>query len=144
MKTVRSSLLTAVLATVLLWFPALAQAPGDVRVALVIGNSAYANAPLLNLANDARAMGDTLRGLGFTVVELRDGRKSQMDEAVARVRDLLKGKQAVGLLYYAGHGIQLDWRNYMVPVDAKLRSAADVRAQTIDINTVIDAFKAAG
>ena len=66
-----------------------------------------------------------------------------MDEAVIRVRELLKGKQGVGLLYYAGHGIQLDWRNDMVPVDAKLNSAADVRGQTVDINTVIDAFMAA-
>ncbi len=128
-----------------LCFSAQAQAPLDIRVALVIGNSAYANAnPLTNPANDSRAMGDTLRGLGFTVIELRDGQKAQMAEAIAKVGDALKGKQGVGMLYYAGHGLQLDWRNYMVPVDAKLDKAADVAAQTIDVNSVIDAFKAAG
>jgi hypothetical protein len=48
------------------------------------------------------------------------------------------------MLYYAGHGLQLDWRNYMVPVDAKLNSAADVAGQTVDVNAVIEAFKGAG
>ena len=125
--------------------PSAAQAPLDVRVALVIGNSAYANAdPLTNPANDAKAMGDTLRGLGFTVIELRDGQKAQMAEAIASIGAALKGKRGVGLLYYAGHGLQLDWRNYMVPVDAKLDKAADVPAQTIDVNSVIEAFRAAG
>ena len=127
-----------------LCFPALAQAPVDIRVALVIGNSAYPGAPLLNPANDARAMSDTLRGLGFTVVQLRDGQKDQMADAIATVRDILKGKQGIGMLYYAGHGLQLDWHNYLVPVDAKLSRAADVAGQTIDVNSVLEAFKAAG
>ena len=102
----------AALAVACLCFSASAQAPLDVRVALVIGNSAYANAnPLTNRANDAKAIGDTLRGLGFTVIELRDGQKAQMAEAITKVGVALKGKQGVGMLYYAGHGLQLDWRN---------------------------------
>ena len=132
------------LAVVGLCLSAQAQAPLDVRIALVIGNSAYAGAPLVNPANDARAMSDTLRGLGFTVVELRDAQKAQMVDAIAKVRDSLIGKQGVGMLYYAGHGLQLDWHNYMVPVDAKLIKAADVPDKTVDINSVIDAFKGAG
>lgn len=104
-----------------------AQAPLDVRVALIIGNSAYAgNMALVNPANDAKAMADVLKRLGFTVIELRDGNKAQMSAAIAQVSNSLKGKQGVGMLYYAGHGLQLDWRNYMVPVDANLKSAADV------------------
>ena len=141
-KNKRLSLATLVVAC--LCWPVSAQAPLDIRMALVIGNSAYPNAPLVNPANDARAMGDTLRGLGFTVVELRDANKDQMAQAIATVGAALKGKQAVGMLYYAGHGLQLDWRNYMVPVDANLSKAADVPAQTVDVNSVIDAFKAAG
>lgn len=125
-------------------FSASAQAPGDLRVALVIGNSTYPTAPLLNPANDARAMGETLRGLGFSVIELRDGSKAQMSEAVAQLRDRLKGKAGVGLLYYAGHGVQVDLRNYMVPVDARLQTVADVQAQSVDVGQVIEAFKAAG
>ncbi|MBC7618467.1 MAG: caspase family protein [Candidatus Saccharibacteria bacterium] len=126
-------------------FGAVAQAPGDIRVALVIGNSAYTSAPaLLNPSNDAKAMGETLRGLGFRVVELRDGSKTQMAEAIGKVRDSLKGKQGIGMLYYAGHGLQVDARNYMVPVDAKMGKSADVAPQTVDVSSVIDAFKAAG
>ncbi len=125
-------------------FAATAQAPGDVRVALVIGNSAYAGSPLLNPANDARAMSETLRGLGFRVIEIRDGSKGQILDAVGLVQDTLKGKQGIGMLYYAGHGLQLDSRNYMVPVEARLASAADVTSQTVDVANVITAFKAAG
>jgi uncharacterized caspase-like protein len=132
------------LALTLAMLPVVAQAPLDIRVALVIGNSAYPGAPLANPVNDARAMGETLRGLGFSVIELRDGGKAQMDQAITRLREALKGKQAVGMLYYAGHGLQVDWRNYMVPVDAHLGSAADVLAQTIDLNSVIEVFKASG
>ena len=128
----------------LLSIPATAQAPLDVRVALIIGNSAYAGAPLLNPANDAKAMADVLKRLGFTVIELRDGSKAQMSAAIAQVSNSLKGKQGVGMLYYAGHGLQLDWRNYMVPVDANLKTAADVTSQTIDLSSVVDIFKAAG
>ena len=122
-----------------------AQAPLDVRVALIIGNSAYAgNMALVNPANDAKAMSDVLKRLGFTVIELRDGNKAQMSAAIAQVSNSLKGKQGVGMLYYAGHGLQLDWRNYMVPVDANLKSASDVAQQTIDLSSVVDIFKAAG
>ena len=122
-----------------------AQAPLDVRVALIIGNSAYpGDLALVNPANDAQAMADVLKRLGFNVIELRDGNKAQMSAAIAKVSDSLKGKQGVGMLYYAGHGLQLDWRNYMVPVDANLKTAADVIQQTIDLSNVIDIFKAAG
>ena len=131
-------------ATILVTASVSAQAPLDVRVALIIGNSAYANAPLVNPANDAQAMADVLKRLGFNVIELRDGNKAQMAAAISKVSDTLKGKQGVGMLYYAGHGLQLDWRNYMVPVDANLKSAADVTQQTIDLSSVVDIFKAAG
>jgi uncharacterized caspase-like protein len=134
----------ALLASVL-FAPSVAQAPGDLRVALVIGNAAYSgDAALLNPGNDAKAMGEALRSLGFTVVEVRDGTRVQMAEAIAKVRDALKGKQGVGMFYYAGHAMQLDWRNYMLPVDAKVSKASEVAEQTVDLSQVIDAFKSAG
>jgi len=123
---------------------ATAQAPADIRVALVIGNSGYAAAPLLNPANDARSMGEALKTLGFTVVEARDANRDQMEAAIVQVHDALKGKHGVGMLYYAGHGLQLDWHNYMVPVDARIRKAGDVPTQTVDVQSVIDAFRDAG
>jgi Caspase domain len=125
--------------------PTAAQAPIDLRVALVIGNAAYPGvAALANPGNDAKAMGDALRGLGFSVVEARDASRAQMNEAIAKVRDQLKGKNGIGMLYYAGHGLQVDWRNYMVPVDAKMNNASDVPNQTVELGSVIDAFKQAG
>ena len=125
-----------------LW-PAHAQAPADLRIALVIGNSAYAMGPLANPANDARAMSEVLRSLGFTVTELRDAPRAEMMAAVQAVGQSLRGKHGVGMLYYAGHGLQVDWHNYMVPVDARLASAADVPRQTVELDSVIAAFKAA-
>lgn len=122
-----------------------ANAPLDVRIALVIGNSAYSgSAALANPANDAKAMSEQLRKLGFQVLELRDGSRSQMTEAIDDVRKRLQGKGGVGMLYYAGHGVQIDWRNYMVPVDARPRSQTEVVAQAVDVDTVINAFKQAG
>lgn len=119
-----------------------AQAPLDVRVALVIGNAAYKNVPALaNATNDAKSMSSVLRKLGFNVIEVVDGDKAQMVKAIAQMQTLLQGKQAVGMLYYAGHGLQLDWRNYMVPVDAKLSQASDIATQTVNIENVIDTMK---
>jgi hypothetical protein len=117
----------------------------DVRIALVIGNAAYAApAALANPVNDAAAMSAALRRLGFTVTELRDASQEQMTAAVAQVGAGMKGRQAVGLFYYAGHGLQQDWRNYLVPVNAELRSSADVVARTLDVDTVLTAFRTAG
>ena len=121
-----------------------AQAPTDVRVALVIGNGGYQQSPLLNPVKDARAMAAALRSMGFQVVEVHDAEKAQMERAIADVGGRLKDRNGVGMLYFAGHGLQLDWRNYMLPVDARPNSAADVAAQTVDIQSVIAMFKQAG
>jgi len=140
MKITRLKL--AAFAATCFWFSTVAQAPLDVRVALVIGNAAYKNIPALdNATNDAKSMTIVLRKLGFSVIEIVDGSKDQMGKSIEQMQGLLKGKQAVGMLYYAGHGLQLDWRNYMVPIDAKLNQALDVPLQTIDIESVIDVFK---
>lgn len=123
-------------------FSVLAQAPLDVRVALIIGNAAYRHVPTLaNSANDAKSMSVIMKKLGFQVFDVIDGDKAAISKAIAQMRLHLNGQQAVAMLYYAGHGLQLDWRNYMVPVDAKLNSTQDVIQQTIDIETVIQTFK---
>ena len=123
-------------------FGVVAQAPLDVRVALIIGNAAYVNVPALsNSTNDAKSMANIMRKLGFKVFDVIDGDRASMAKAIDQMKDQLKGQQAVAMLYYAGHGLQLDWHNYMVPVDAKLNSSKDVANQTIDIETVIKTFK---
>jgi uncharacterized caspase-like protein len=140
-----SAFKSLVLSLALSAFTASAQAPGDVRIALVIGNSAYKSAPaLVNPSNDAKAMSEALRGLGFMVVEVRDASKAQMAEGLAQVQAALKGKQGIGMLYYAGHGLQMDARNFMVPVEANMSKAADIPAQTMEVGQVINAFKSAG
>ena len=132
----------ALIGCVFLTYSSIAQAPLDVRVALIIGNAAYVNVPALaNATNDAKAMANIMRKLGFKVFDVIDGDKASMERAIDQMKDHLKGQQAVAMLYYAGHGLQLDWRNYMVPINANLINADDVPRQTIDIEKVITTFK---
>jgi uncharacterized caspase-like protein len=96
------------------------------KVALVIGNAAYAQAPLRNPVNDAAAMAGVLRRLGFEVTEGRDLGRQQLEEAV----DGFAGRVQAGdlaLFYYAGHGAQLQQENYLIPVDFQATSPADVK-----------------
>jgi uncharacterized caspase-like protein len=110
------------------------------RVALVVGNSSYANiAPLTNPANDARLMADTLRLLGFRLVGDRaqlDLDKAGLDKAVQKFGTELQGAD-VGLFYYAGHGVQVHGSNYLVPVDANPTRESDVDFQMLDANLVL-------
>jgi uncharacterized caspase-like protein len=141
---VRRLFKTSVLGLTLLSLTSVAQAPLDIRVALVIGNAAYRHAsPLANAVNDAKSMGMVLRKLGFKVVDVMDGDRTAMTEAITQVRQQLQGQQAVAMLYFAGHGMQLDWRNYLVPVDARISKAIDVPAQTVDIEQVTKTFQEA-
>jgi uncharacterized caspase-like protein len=123
----------------------LAVAPLDIRIALVVGNSSYLHAPvLLNPSNDAKAVAVALKKSGFTVYQMLNGTQVEMRAAVDKITAELKDKQAIALFYYAGHGLQLDWRNYMMPVNAKLSKAVDVPLQMVDVGTVVDNFKMAG
>src|SRR3954462_7107770 len=84
------------------------------RVALVIGNGAYQNAPTLpNPPNDARAMAKALRGLGFQVLEAEDLDQRGLQTTLADFADKLEGA-AAGLFFYAGHGLQVAGENYLV------------------------------
>ena len=121
-----------------------AQAPLDVRLALVIGNSAYADAPLVNPANDALAVGEALRKLGFTVRILHNAEKSQMAQAFDTLNGELKGRQGLAMIYFAGHGVQVDNDNFIIPVDARIRQEPDIATQGIDINRVMASMAASG
>ena len=86
-------------------------AMAEKRVALVIGNSEYTySPPLKNPVNDARLMTRTLRSLGFAVVERIDADQKAMKRAIREFGDRLidAGRDAVGLFYYSGHGVQVD------------------------------------
>src|SRR5262245_22712051 len=91
--------------------PAPAADSGENRLALIIGNANYKDAPLANPVNDAQAVGKTLNELGFQVRILTNLTQTQMRRAVREFGDELHAKQGVGLFYFAGHGVQISNRN---------------------------------
>jgi formylglycine-generating enzyme required for sulfatase activity len=117
-------------------------AQGEKRVALVIGNSAYPEAPLRNPVNDARAMAQALRGRGFDVILRENATKPQMESAAADFGERLS-EGSTGVFFFAGHGIQVGGRNYLVPVDARITSEPRVRLETLDVEAVLDQMAAA-
>jgi hypothetical protein len=109
------------------------------KLALVLGNGGYKSVPgLINPVNDARAITEVLKSLGFEVIIKLDAGRDEMLAAIQAYTKVLGGKKAVGLFYYAGHGLQLAWRNYLVPVDAEIGRVEDVTAQCVDIARLIE------
>jgi len=107
------------------------------KIALLIGNSAYREAPLRNPVNDVRAMAGTLRELGFTVLAHENTTKRAMETAILEFgRRLADG--GVGFFYYAGHGLQVRGRNYLVPVDADIESEAATRIAAVDVDLLLE------
>ncbi len=101
------------------------------RLALVIGNSAYSFGALDNPKNDAALMAKALKGVGFEVTELIDADQKTMKKAMLDFGRSLRDSDSVGLFYYAGHGVQVDGENYLVPVDANIRDEADVAVEAV-------------
>src|SRR5687768_14530983 len=92
------------------------------RVALVIGNSTYQKDPLANPINDAKAIAAALGEASFEVQLVTDLTQAGMRRALRdfSVAIAQKGKDTIALVYYAGHGLQIDGENFLVPVDAKI------------------------
>ncbi len=107
------------------------------RRALVIGNSRYGFGPLKNPANDARAIGEQLKQTGFEVTIGVDLPRREMLGAIDAYFQALSRTKAVGLFYFAGHGVQLAWRNYLLPTDAAIERLEDIQAKCVDVNMVI-------
>lgn len=106
------------------------------RLALVIGNSAYQTAPLKNPINDAEDMAATLKKLGFKVILKKDADQRTMEDTIRHFgRQLRNG--GVGLFYFAGHGVRVEGRNYLMPVDAKIESESDVKYEAVDAGRVL-------
>lgn len=106
------------------------------RVALVMGNAAYAESPLTNPANDARAMAKELRAQGFDVIERVNADATTMRRAAAEFGERMR-EGGVGLFYYSGHGMQVNGRNYLIPIGAQIRSEAYVSAEALDVDSVL-------
>ncbi len=127
-----------IIATTLLALAIISPAAADKRVALVIGNSSYQNtAQLRNPVNDADAMSATFKKAGFDVVESR--RDLKISETRRVLRDFSdKALDAdVAVIYYAGHGMEVDGSNYLIPVDAALERDADVFDETIPLDRLL-------
>src|SRR5437868_8644353 len=108
------------------------------RRALVIGNSSYGFAPLKNPANDAKAIGQELKRIGFDVIAGLDLPREEMLKAILAYGERLTKEKAVGVFYFAGHGVQLAWRNYLVPIDAKIGRLEDIQTTCVDVNAIIE------
>ena len=144
----RLSLTALAVALLALTVPAAAQdAPGDRRVALVVGNAAYAHvSPLANPANDASLIAQTLKRLGFTVIGggAQDNLdKARFDQAVRAFGQAIQGAD-VALFYYAGHGMQVQGTNWLVPVDANPGRMQDLDFQMLDAGLVLKQMDGAG
>ena len=114
--------------------PSLAAEP---RHALVIGNAGYATAPLINSANDAAAVAKVLERAGFKVDLKLNASQKQMQDAVTAFGDRLKGGGA-GLFYFAGHGVQIKGRNFLLPVGAEIQREDEVPYKAVDVQQVLD------
>lgn len=112
-------------------------AAAEARVALVIGCGEYGHAPRLpNPGRDAAAVRSLLERLGFSVIYLADPGVEQFYDGLERF-GRAAGSARVGLFYYAGHGIEVEGQNYMLPVDAILERESQLRTQAIGVETVL-------
>jgi uncharacterized caspase-like protein len=149
----RTRWITALVAALLLAIavPAAAQAPQsaapDKRIALVIGNGGYQYVPrLANPTSDARLIAETLQGLGFKLIgdkAQEDLDKQHFDQAVQTFGNEIQGT-SVALFYYAGHGIQVNGNNYLVPVSANPTREADVDFQMVSVQLILHQMEESG
>lgn len=107
------------------------------RVALVIGNANYREAgQLANPVNDAQDMARTFRELGFEVILVTNGSLRQMETALDQFSSAVR-QGSVGVFYYAGHGVQSQGENYLIPIDAQISAEQDLRYKTMPVGLVI-------
>ena len=144
----RAPLRAVALLALALWLPLFAATPAlaaermrgvavtEERIALVIGNAAYRTDPLDNPVNDARLIGQALKSAGFSV-----SLQENLDRRglVNTLRDFGNrlGENTIAVLYYAGHGLQLRDRNYLIPVDAEIRSEDEIPIAGVDLGFML-------
>lgn len=107
------------------------------RIALVIGNSAYPKAPLRNPVNDARDVARTLSELDFEVIRSENASLEAMNRAIDQFAARAQQFRGVSLIFYAGHGIQVEGENYLIPVDADFKSEREVAYRAVNLGLVL-------
>src|SRR5262245_60748765 len=125
------------------WAQSLEAMRNEKRLALVVGNARYQTSPLRNPLNDARAMTETLRANGFQVIVIENASQREMRRAILDFGHRLREGGGVGLFYFAGHGLQVNGRNYLVPVDAQIESESEVEVEAVDVATVLSRMETA-
>ena len=113
------------------------------KVALVIGNSAYATGPLRNPANDAADIAAALRDIGFSVALGMDANKKTMYQLIDQFGSDIRGAD-IALFYYSGHGVQAGGENYLIPVGADISIASDVEIEGVQLQRVMGRMNAGG
>ena len=114
------------------------------RLALIIGNSAYRDAPLVNPANDAKAVTGLFTRAGFTVDSRLNASRAEMMAAIESFGTAVRRPETkLVVFYYAGHGAQLDWRNYLLPVDAVVEKQEDMKQRCVDLGLLLGQLSAA-
>jgi len=106
------------------------------RLALVIGNGTYRYSALHNPVNDAKDMAQVLTHLGFSVILRTDANLRTMDRSIRTFGKQLQ-QGGVGLFYYAGHGVQVNGINYLIPVDAIIESESDIKYESVDAGRIL-------
>jgi len=127
--------------------PVVAPFSSQKRLALVIGNSAYAgNSFLSNPVNDAEDFATALRGLNFDVIHRSNLNQQQMETVINQFMEKLRNNNGVGLFYFSGHGVQHQGENYLIPVGASrvLRAADQLRYKAVAAGFVLASMKSAG
>ncbi len=115
----------------------------DNRIALLIGNSDYRDSPLKNPANDAEDLAEILTELDFRVTLKQNATLREMKTAVRQFGDALQ-KGDVGLFYYAGHGMQVKGRNFLIPIGSTITSESDIELESLDVIRVLGKMDDAG
>ena len=134
MRVQRLTVLLAMVASLLAFLPTTLLA--EQRVALVIGNAQYAHAPrLANPLNDAADIGEALARLGFAVTKLENADYATLRQGLLAFTRAASASE-VAVVFYAGHGIEVDQRNFLVPVDARLTSDQDVEYEAVPLELV--------
>ena len=125
--------------------PTVSGAKSERRIALVIGNTAYSNGPLVNAVNDARLISEKLEQVGFDVDLRLNTDQKTFKSAIRDFGERLEegGAASVGLFFYAGHGVQFDGRNYLIPVDAEINRASDVAIESVGADLVLNSMHSA-
>ena len=115
------------------------------RQALVIGNADYAYAGRLrNPVNDAKAIGSTLKNLGFKVKVVTDANRRKMETAIRQFGRDLRGQSSAGLFYFAGHGMQIEGENYLLPTDINPSNEFDVTYDAVPVGKLLGQMEVAG